>query len=123
MSRVLKRKYKDARKAFKIELRERCDANPALPVLIVETYTAWHYRRHLAQIWSMFGNPEYEAFRVDYMTNLMGKHLSGRSDIWRSLYFAEKDLCETYKPLIPETFAMGDAIRVAYASQKAREAE
>ena len=115
MRHSLRRKYRTPRNQFKNDLYARCENNRALAMLIVQTYTAWHHRRHITKIWGMFRNPDYEAFRKDYSENLMGKHLSGRDDIWRSLYFAEKDLCDKYKYLIPETLAMGDALSVAYS--------
>ncbi|MCC2248915.1 hypothetical protein JUJ52_02950 [Virgibacillus sp. AGTR] len=121
MSKILKRKYRSKRGEFKNDLYQRCKDNKTLAVLIVQTYTSWHHRRHIMRIWSMmFWNPEYDAFRRDYNQNLMGKHLSGRDDIWRSLYFSERDLYEKFKYHIPETYAMGDAISVAYAVMKTK---
>lgn len=114
MSKTIKRKYKKERAAFKKELLEKCKENKALAMLIIETYTAWHHRRHIVKIWAMFRNPEYKEFQSDYNQNLMGKHLSGRDDIWRSLYFAERDLHDKYRGLIPEVYAMGDALGIAY---------
>ena len=118
MSKIIKRKYKQARIEFKKDLLQKCESNKALAMLIVETYTAWHHRRHITKIWGMFRNPEYNAFREDYGDNLMGKHLTGRNDIWRSLYFADRELNEKYKGLIPEKYAMGDALGVAYTVLK-----
>lgn len=114
MSKQIKRKYKKARVEFKKELLEKCKNNKALAMLIVETYTAWHHRRHIMKIWAMFRNPNYREFQRDYNENLMGKHLSGRDDIWRSLYFTERELHDKYKYLIPEVYAMGDALCIAY---------
>ncbi|MED1125153.1 hypothetical protein [Bacillus atrophaeus] len=110
-----KNKYKKTRSDFKSELTFAVQSNKALAMLIVETYAAWKHKNHIAQIWSMFKNPDYENFNRDYSNKLMGKYLSGRVDIWRSLYFGgEEELYKKYKYAIPETFAMGDALGVAY---------
>lgn len=120
MSRTLKRKYRNARNEFKNQLYQRCKKNKTLAALLVQTYVSWQHRKHILEIWSMFRNPEYEAFRRDYSENLMGKHLTGREDIWKSLYFSERDLYEKYQYLIPVTYAMGDAVSVAYAAMGAK---
>ncbi|MNJ32049.1 hypothetical protein D3C77_267040 [compost metagenome] len=114
MSKILKRRYKQSRMEFKRELLKKCKENKALAMLLVETYAAWHHRRHIGEIWAMFRNLDYMKFQEDYNKNLFGKHLAGRSDIWRSLYFADKDLRDKYIRLIPEMYAMGDALGVAY---------
>ncbi|PAE87741.1 hypothetical protein [Shouchella clausii] len=114
MSKIIKRKYKQVRKEFKADLLCKCQENKALAMLIIETYTAWQHKRHITQIWGMFKNPAYKDFQRDYSDNLMGKHLTGRIDIFRSLYFCERDLYHKYRYKIPETLAMGDALGIAY---------
>lgn len=114
MSRQLKRKYKKARVAFKKDLYQRFRENPALAMLAIETYTAWHHRRHIGMIRGMFRNPEFKNFHRAYTKELSGKYLTGRSDIWRSLYFADRELHDKYRGKIPEVYAMGDALGVAY---------
>jgi hypothetical protein len=114
VSKIIKRKYKKARIEFKKDLLKKCKENKALAMLIIETYTAWHHRRHIMKIWAMFRNPNYKEFQRDYSDNLMGKSLTGRDDIWKSLYFADRELYDKYSRLIPEVYAMGDALGVAY---------
>ncbi|NWL87578.1 hypothetical protein DMN77_08165 [Paenibacillus sp. 79R4] len=114
MSKILKRRYKQSRIEFKSELLERCEDNKALAMLLLETYVAWHHMRHIGKIWAMFRNPDYREFQMDYSKNLFGKHLSGRSDIWHSLYFADRGLYDKYARKIPECYAMGDALGIAY---------
>lgn len=121
MSRRIKRKYKKTRVEFKKELFEKCKENKALAMLIVETYAAWHHRGHIMKIWAMFINPKYRDFHRDYNENLMGKHLTGTDDIWRSLYFCERELYDKYNRAIPEVYAMGDALGVAYRALKANQ--
>lgn len=118
MSRVLKRQYRPIRNEFKNELYQRCKANKTLAVLIVETYAAWYHRRHIFRIWGMLNNPRYEAFREDYTKNLKAKHITGNEGIWRALYFSDQHLHDKYKYRIPKTYAMGDALSVAYAVMK-----
>lgn len=114
MSRILKKKYKETRKHFRAELYEKAKENKALAVLMIETYTAWHHRRHIGKIWGMFVNPEYRNFQQEYNRSLFGEYLSGSDDIWKSLYFAEREIYDKYHREIPELFAMGDALSVAY---------
>lgn len=44
----------------------------------------------------------------------MGKHLTGRSDVWRSFHFAGNKRLMEFRYEIPEKYAMGDALGVAY---------
>src|SRR5690625_4259327 len=106
----LKRKYKSVRIEFKQELFISMSENKALAMLVIETYTAWKHKEHILNIWGMFRNPEYKTFQRDYSENLMGKHLTGRVDIWRSFYFSDYQNLYEYKNKIPEKFAMGDAL-------------
>lgn len=112
--RQIKRKYRKVRTEFKKMLEKEMAENKALAILVIETYVAWQYRRHIMQIWSMFKNPEYKNFKDDYTKNLMGKHITGRNDIWRSFYFAEYHNLYEYRTKIPERLATGDALGVAY---------
>ena len=114
MSKIIKRKYKNLRKEFRAELHKAMSENKALAMLAIETYTAWHNRRHILKIWGMFRNPNYKEFRDDYQKNLMGKHLTGRIEIWKSFHFAGFPNLYDYRYSIPETFAMGDALGIAY---------
>jgi hypothetical protein len=114
MSRIVKRRYKEVRKNFRAALYERVKKNKALAMLLIETYSAWHHRRHIGKIWEMFRDPQYDDFQKEYNRTLFGQHLCGREDIWKSLYFTERDLYGTYHQEIPETFAMGDALGIAY---------
>ncbi|MCR6108602.1 hypothetical protein HXA34_20140 [Salipaludibacillus agaradhaerens] len=114
MSKQIKRQYKKTRIQFKKELFKKCKDNKALAMMIIQTYTAWHHRRHIAMIWAMLKNPEYSTFKKDYSETLMGKHLTGHDGIWRSFYFADKELYDNYSSKIPVVYAMGDAVGVAY---------
>lgn len=114
MMKQIKRKYKGTRIAFKKELLQAMSQNKALAMLVIETYTAWKHKEHILNIWGMFRNPEYSNFRKDYSDNLMGKHLTGRVDIWRSFHFSGYENLYDYKYKIPEKFAMGDALAIAY---------
>lgn len=116
MSSQVKRRFRTIRTEFKRDLRKSCASNRALAMLFVEHRTSWHHHRHITQIWAMFRNPDYAVFQQAYNEKLFGKTLTGGSDFWRILYFADKDLYDKYKHKIPETFAMGDALGVAYCA-------
>lgn len=114
MSSQVKRRFRNVRTEFKHDLRDRCEANRPLAMLFVKHRAAWHHRRHITKIWSMYLNPEYDAFYQAYNQQLFGEYLTGSDDFWRTLYFADKELFDKYHLKIPETFAMGDALGVAY---------
>lgn len=118
-----RRKFRQIRNEFKKDLYLAMKENKALPMLVLETYTAWQHRKHIGKIWAMFRNPDYVAFQEDYMKNLMGKHICGTDEMFRSLYFGEKELYDKYHRLIPGMAALGDALSVAFAVLKEREKE
>lgn len=115
MSRSIKRKYRKIREEFKRDLRIEMQDNRALAMLAIETYTACQHREHIMKIWAMFRNPDYSDFHQDYTENLFGKHLTGSSGIWKSLHVAGSPTSEKYYRDIPEVYAMGDALGVAYS--------
>ncbi len=78
----LKRKYKTVRAEFKKELLIAMTENKALAMLTVETYTAWQHRKHIMKVWELLGFHHREAYK-DYCDKLMGKHLTGRDEIWK----------------------------------------
>lgn len=104
------------RNCFKEELYDEIRVNPALAIAIVNTYSSWKHRRHIGKIWALLGHNHKEAHK-DYCDKLIGKHLTGDETIWRTLYFASdnsKKIREDYIRVIPEKYAMGDALSVAY---------
>lgn len=120
MSRIIKRKFKQVRAEFKEELYQAAKDNRALAMLMLQTFTANHHRTHIMKIWELLGFHHREAYR-DYCEKLAGKHLTGRDEVWKSLHFAGYDeLRLKYIRKIPEVFAMGDAVAVAYRVLKNR---
>jgi hypothetical protein len=114
VSKQLKRKYKQARIEFKKELYAAAKENHALSMLMIQTYVASQHRTHIMKIWNLLGHHHPEAYK-DYCDKLIGKHLTGRDDIWKSLHFAgQQELRQKYIRRIPETYAMGDALAIAY---------
>lgn len=113
MSKQLKRKYKTIRREFNRDLNARVSQNRALATMIIKTYTASQHRRHIMKIWELLGFHHKEAYK-DYCDKLGRKHLCGRDELMHSLYFAEKDLYDKYVRKIPERYAMGEALGVAY---------
>lgn len=114
MRTQLKRNYRQARIEFKKELYDATKENPALAMLMITTYTAFQHRRHIMKIWELLGFNHRAAYK-EYCDKLMGQHISGRDDVWKSLHFAgHPDMRLKYIRRIPERTAMGDALAVAY---------
>lgn len=118
MSKILKRRYMQTRKEFRQDLYVVAKQNKALAMLVIVTFNAWHHRDHIGKIWYMFRKPEYAAFHAEYSEKLFGQHLAGRDDIWKSLFFGCHELYNKYHGRIPEMYAMGDALSVAYKALK-----
>ena len=112
MSKIIKRKYVERRKEFKNDLYESMKDNPAYAMMVLKTYTASQHRKHIGEIWWL--SRDYKDFQEAYNKELFGKHLTGRDELFHSLYFADRELYDKYRRLIPESFAMGDALAVAY---------
>ena len=117
MNRWLRDKYQTIRKQFKDDLYTLAKSNSAIPILIMETYTASQCRTHITKIWELLGFHHKEAYK-DYCDKLVGQALTGRSEIMRSLHFADKPLYDKYYRKIPECYAMGDAVAIAYRVQR-----
>lgn len=113
MNSRMTKKYKDLRKEFKKDIYEIAKNNSAFAMLIIETYVASQHRKHIMQVWALLGFNHKEAYK-DYCDKLMGKHLTGRDEIFRSIYFVDKEIYNKYIYKIPECYAMGDALAVAY---------
>ncbi|MBK5474398.1 hypothetical protein JFU54_28860 [Bacillus sp. TH19] len=111
--RTVKRKHRQIRKEFKKDIFEVAKNNRAFAMMIIETYTASQHRTHIMKIWELIGFNHPEAHK-DYCDKLMGKHLCGTSEIMKSIYFADKELHDKYRHKIPECYAMGDALGIAY---------
>lgn len=111
--RVLKRKYRQARQEFKKDIFEVAKNNRAFAMMIIETYAASKHRTHILRIWGLLGKHHREAHQ-DYCDKLMGQHLTGQDEIMRSIYFADKELYDKYHRKLPERYAMGDALGIAY---------
>ncbi|PFJ33174.1 hypothetical protein [Bacillus thuringiensis] len=113
MSRSHKRKYRVARTNFKRDLLKAVENNRAFAMLIIQTHRANQHRRHITKIWELLGFNHPEAYK-DYCKQIGGQHLCGSEDIWKSIYFADKEIHDKYRLSIPEMYAMGDALGIAY---------
>ena len=119
MSRIHKRRYKTTRNAFKQDLYDAWQHNHALAMLVLNTYAAWHNRRHIFRIYQQAGpggeiGTKHPGIWKEFSSVVVGKQLTGRVDIFHALYFSERELYDKYHRRIPETYAMGDAVNVAY---------
>lgn len=111
--RGLKRKYRRVRQEFKQDILEVTKNNRAFAMMIVETYSASKNRTHIMKVWELLGFHHQEAYK-DYCDKLMGSYLCGSHEIMRSIYFVDKELYKKYYGRIPECYAMGDALGIAY---------
>ena len=112
-----RKKWKSNRKQFRKDLEIAMSNNHALAMLAIETYSAYQHRRHIMKIWEFLGFNHREAYR-DYCDKLFGSHLTGENRIMKSLYFADREIYDKYRKIIPERAAMGDALGVAYKTLK-----
>ena len=89
-----------------------------LAMLIIMTYTADKHRQHIMKMWEFLGYNHRDAYHGYIESDFSGKMLTGHEDIWRSLYFTNREIRDKYMYEIPERFAMGDALNVAYQYMK-----
>lgn len=108
----IKRRYRTVRREFRMDIYQAIMKNPALGLMIIKTYTASMHRSHIGKIWWMMRN--HQSFREEYNKDLIGKHLTGRDELFHSLHFAAPEIRQKYWGKIPEAFAMGDALAAAY---------
>ena len=107
------------RKNFKADLYDLATQNPAIPILIIETYRSYQHFRHIARIWDLLRN--HSAAYEEYNEELFWQGLAGTSDIFKSLHFATPTLYNKYSRKIPPSYALGDALAIAYRILKENE--
>jgi hypothetical protein len=115
MRNVIRRKYngyRDIRKQFKSDIYNLAKNNKAFVMLIIETYSAMKHRKHIHKMWAMMR--KYHAFRIAYNRELMGQMLTGKDEIYNCLGYIEPELYKKYRMKLPECFAMGDSLAIAY---------
>ncbi|WP_339259550.1 hypothetical protein MKZ12_07170 [Paenibacillus sp. FSL R5-0713] len=112
-----KNKYRKIRSQFSHDLLKAMQANAALAMLCIVTYEASKHRSHIMKIWSMSIN--HPSFQEEYKAKLIGKHLTGDNEIFRSLHFALPELASKYRWKIPRDMALGDAYGVALSVLRA----
>ena len=108
MSQVKKR-WKQNRREFKHDLRKVM--NPTMAMAIIKTYSAWKHRKHISEIWWLLRN--HSEAMEDYSKNLFGKTLTGKDEIFNTLYFIYKYLTQKHNSKVPERRSLGDAFGVA----------
>jgi len=108
----IKFKITKLRKEFKKELYDICKNNNAITMLIIETYVAKQHRKHISEIWWLMN--EHPDFHKEYKEKLFGRYLTGDDKFFKSIYFANEKFYLKYNNKIPEDYAMGDALAVAY---------
>lgn len=111
-----KNKYRKVRQAFRKDLREKCDADPAFRTACILAYRSSAHHRHITKMWSLMIN--HPAYREEY-DQFGGKMLTGGESAWTTLYSASPELFKKYQYMFPENYAMGDMLGAALASQYA----
>lgn len=91
--------------------------NKAVIIAVIETYRAYQHKRHIMKIWEYLGFNHRKAYR-GYSDTLFGKHLCGRDELFNTLAFIDKSLYLEFYLKVPERYAMGDALSVAYTFLK-----
>lgn len=117
MSKILKRKYIKERKAFKIELYQLMKDDLMMAMLFQQIFINYTQRRLLHEVWYRLGTKHYDIYKNEFCgeNGLTGKMMCGRFDeAFFNLYFINQPLYEKYVRLIPERYALGDALSVAY---------
>lgn len=105
-------KWGAKREAFKEAIKVKMEANPALTMLAIKTWTAAKHRTHIHEIWELLGFHHKEAYK-DYCDKLHGTALTGTDEFTDCLYWVDKELFVIAKE-IPETYVREDAKDVAY---------
>lgn len=116
MRNHFRRKYKKVRNEMKIELKNLMKDNPALMILIRDTYIAYTQRRLIHKIFYVLGTKHNDIYEKEFCgeNGLVGKMLCGRFDeFFNTMYFIDKNFYEKYIRRIPDKIALGDAYAIA----------
>jgi hypothetical protein len=112
MSSQRKRRFRKIRSEFKVDLYSTMNNNRAFAMMVISTYKASMHRKHIRKMWALLGN--HPDARKEYGDKLFGKMLTGEDSIMTAIHFADKNMYLKYVRKLPECYAMGDALSVAY---------
>ena len=117
MSKILKRKYRSERKQFKHELYEAMKNDLQMAMLIQQIFINRTQRSIIYETWYRLGTQYPQVYKEGFCedNSLHGKMMTGRShEVFHNLYFINNELYMKYHRKIPEVYALGDALAVAY---------
>lgn len=116
MSKILKRQYREDRKAFRQDLYEVMKDDMTLALLMQLVKIASKDKSLLYQVFEITGFNHPAAYREICNEGIPSKITCGSYDkVFRNLYFTHRELYDKYSDKIPEVYALGDAYSVALA--------
>lgn len=126
MGRSLKRKFRNDRLDFKKDLYEIMKDDLAMAMLIQQIHINKRHSFIILKTWEILGLNYPEVYKEGFCgkNSLHGKMMSGKSyDLFHNLYFLDQDIYKKYSRKIPPTYALGDALSVAYVVINRKEKE
>ena len=116
-----KKKFKSARKQFKNDLRNSCSNNYLLAICIIKTYSSFKHRKYIGKFHEFLGTNNFELWKEYCNQGFFGKYLTGKDDIWNTMYFANRRLYDKYSNKIHSNLALGDAYGVSLDTIRKKE--
>lgn len=114
LSKIIKRKYKYQRNAFKNALYEIMKDNLTLALLVQQIHIGKREHDLLYEVFEITGFRHKDAYKEICQHNIPTRMYEGSSHrLFNQLYFVDKDLYIKYAGTIPEKYAMGDAYAIA----------
>jgi hypothetical protein len=71
------------------------------------------------KIWEFLGNNHREVYE-EYCDLLMGEYITGSNNIIQMISYDNKEFYKKWNNKLPITFALGDALAVAYSIERQR---
>lgn len=118
MRRSLRHKYRKVRINFKQELRDICQQDNTLRVLIWEAHRAENNNNVVFKMYHWLGTKYHDIYKEFCNTEIWGRTYCGEYGIWQALLQTYSDFAKKYIYKIPQKCAMGDALAVVYRLDK-----
>ena len=116
--RSLRHKYRKARINFKQELRDICQQDKSLRMLIYEEYRTEGTRDHIFDVYTWLSKKSPKLWKEFCKTSILMDFPMGGCGIWSILLQTYPDFAKKYIEKIPQKCAMGDALAVVYRLDK-----
>lgn len=120
MNRSLSRKYRKVRIKFKQEIRDICQQDKSLQMLIYEAHRAENNNNVVFKMYHWLGTKYHDIYEEFCDTEIFfwGGTYCGEYGIWQALLQTYPDFAKKYIYKIPQKCAMGDALAVVYRLDK-----